>query len=199
MSTSSGLPSEEPEAVLSHIGQAVKALRFAYAMSMEQLAEKSGVSRRVISQLERGTANPSLATIDRIADALGTDFARLLLSPPDTSLVVTRSEDAKTAWRTPRGSHAALLQSTPQTPPSELWEWTLAAGDNYLAEPDPVGSYELFFVLEGTLTIAIAGEAAQTVDPGQTVRLASDREYSYRNDTTSLVRFIRVVQLAAAA
>ncbi|MEN0085578.1 MAG: XRE family transcriptional regulator [Leifsonia sp.] len=184
--------------VLARLGDTVRTLRVGRGLTMEQLSTAAGVSRRVISQLEHGASNPSLSTLDRIAGALGTDFASLMLQPKEDSLSLAAAEDSTLAWTSPNGSSARILQSTQHHPPAEMWRWALAPGDEYVAEPDPPGSHELFLVLEGILTIVIAGEGETRIPADHSARLSSDREYSYRNDEETPLSFIRVVQLANA-
>lgn len=181
---------------LGHLGQEVRRRRKQAGLSVQDLADLAGLSRRMLTQIELGQANPSLVTVDKVARALGTDFAGLTrdtqpdpvsVNPPGTSMGV---------WSSSLGSRAALQVATQHQPAAELWEWSLQPGDRYDAEPDPAGSEELFLVLDGTLTLAVAGHAPVKVARGGSARLASDRQYSYVNDGRRAVRFVRVVQLA---
>lgn len=183
---------------MMQLGETVKTLRLQHGLTVTELADASNVSRRVVSNLEQGTGNPSLSTIDRIAGALDTDFPTLMHPAEKQSLIISSREAATVAWSSPRGSRAVLCQSTPQTPPAELWQWDMVPGDEYVAEPDPDGSYELFLILDGTLTIAIAEEGQKKIAQGQSGRLASNRTYTYRNDERTPLRFVRIVQLAVA-
>lgn len=180
---------------LTHLGDEVRRRRRESGLTVQELAEVAGLSRRMLTQIELGQANPSLTTVDKVARALGTDFASITrhvrpepvsVNPPGTSAGI---------WSSSAGSHAALQVATQKQPPAELWEWTLQPGDGYDAQPDPAGSEELFLVITGTLTIAVEGLAPVIVPAGGSARLASDRRYSYRNEGRGAVRFVRVVQL----
>lgn len=180
---------------LTHLGDEVRRRRRESGLTVQELAEVAGLSRRMLTQIELGQANPSLTTVDKVARALGTDFASITrhvrpepvsVNPPGTSAGI---------WSSSAGSHAALQVATQNQPPAELWEWTLQPGDGYDAQPDPAGSEELFLVITGTLTIAVEGLAPVIVPAGGSARLASDRRYSYRNEGRGAVRFVRVVQL----
>ena len=63
---------------LTEVGSRIRALRAERSMTVQQLADRSQISRRLLTQIELGQANPSLVTITRIARQLGVDFTDLL-------------------------------------------------------------------------------------------------------------------------
>jgi transcriptional regulator with XRE-family HTH domain len=181
---------------LSLLGQRVRVHRTALGWTVQELAERSGVSRRMLTQIELGQANPSLVTVDKVARALGTDFASLTIPVDDAPLAVRPPGTSPRVWESPRGSWAVLHQATRGRPSMELWEWRLERGDRYVAKPDPRGSEELFLVLSGTLVIDVVGEDSATLAPGASASLASDRAYTYANTGEEIVHFVRLVRLA---
>lgn len=182
---------------LAHLGGEVRRRRSAVGLTVQQLADTADLSRRMLTQIELGQANPSLVTVDKIARALGTDFASLTRESSDAPLAVYPPGSAAGVWSSAAGSAASMQVATDLTPAAELWDWTLAPGDRYDARPDPAGSEELFLVIAGALTIDLPGQPAVTLAAGSSARLASDRHYSYVNVGKEVVRFIRVVQLAS--
>ena len=93
--------------------------------TLDELAARSTVSRRLIVQIEHAKANPSLATLLKLAAALGVPLTELLVGragdrPRSPSC---SGRDAMTLWSTPAGRAARLLVSHG---PLELWSWTLA-------------------------------------------------------------------------
>ena len=183
------------QAFLSHLGAEVRRRRRASGMTVQDLADAAELSRRMLTQIELGQANPSLVTVDRVARALGTDFASLTRDARPDPIAVNAPGSAAGVWSSALGSRAALQVATQQQPAAELWDWTLQPGDRYLAEPDPTGSEELFLVLAGTLTIELEDMDPVQVRTGGSARLASDRHYAYANHGRRPVRFVRVVQL----
>lgn len=65
------------------IGKAISKLRLGLGLSQEELAERAGIHRTYVSQLERGIKSPTLAVLMKIAKALGTRSSRLLRSVED--------------------------------------------------------------------------------------------------------------------
>ncbi len=180
---------------IGRVGAQVRRRRKEQALTVQQLADAAGVSRRMLTSIEQGQANPSLVTIDRIARALGTDFASLATDSRAEPVAVHAPGEAAGVWTSPRGSRATLQVATSAQPAAELWEWELAAGDRYEALPDAAGSEELFLVLKGTLTLQVDG-VARPVPAGGSARLSSDRAYSYVNAGRGVCRFVRVVRIA---
>lgn len=148
----------------------------------------------MLTQIELGQANPSLVTVDKIARALNTDFAGVVLASSVIDVLTVQPEGSATVmWISPAGSTALLHVVTAARGGSELWSWRLAPDDRYTAQPDPSGSEELFLVTVGVLTIHVDGLAPTQVPAGVSARLASDRQYTYANDGSELVTFVRVV------
>ena len=115
--------SHDPPAVLRHVAANLRRLRLAQGLSQDGLSAKAGISRRMLVAIESGDSNVSLATLDRLAEALGLRFADLVLDggrPPE-------KRAPEIAWMDTEGrSHAVLLGSLPAQREVELWAWTLA-------------------------------------------------------------------------
>lgn len=176
------------------VGRQIRHQRQQRRWSVQELSDRAGVSRRMLTQIELGQANPSLVTVDHIAHALDTDFVSLAMAPttsaPDTS--GGRVGAGVRVWSSDRGSEAVLLTATESVPRTELWRWRLAPGDTYHAQPDTVGAEELHQVHAGELLITTAGSAL-VVRAGEAGRIRSDQHYTYRNDSDTWTEFTRVV------
>ena len=72
------IPVPDDDAQVAGLGAAVKAARKRLDLSIAELAQTAGVSLGFVSQLERGIGNPSLATISKLAAALGLTVSQLL-------------------------------------------------------------------------------------------------------------------------
>lgn len=184
------------QAFLARIGTRVRELRQARAQTMQQLADRAHISRRLLTQIEHGQANPSLVTITRIARELGTDFTNLLDGATRTPgpVEVFGADEHVLVWSSDKGSTAHLLVSTRDTRAADLWLWRLAPGDTYQGHADPERSQELFYVLEGALTVSTDGIEV-LVPQGSSSRLRSDRAYSYVNAGPGAAVFVRTVAL----
>lgn len=175
--------------VLEHVSGNVRRLRKELGLSQDALATASGVSRRMIVGIEGGDVNVSLATLDRIAEALGVLFPDLVQAPsrPD------RSRIEAVAWvgRDPR-SRATLLASAPARREVELWAWSLEPGERYVSEADAEGWREMVYVTEGELILELPGGEV-CVGAGDFHVFASSQPYGYANRGEVAVRYIRNV------
>jgi transcriptional regulator with XRE-family HTH domain len=176
--------------VLEHVAGNLRRLRQQAGLSQQALAEAAQVSRRMLVSIETGDANVSLNTLDRLAEALGVQFADLLKAQ-DTA---DRSRVDALAWRgADPQSHGVLLSSVAAAHQVELWQWTLMPGERYSSGADPAGWRELLYVIEGRLTVEQAG-TERHVDAGDHLVFASDAgDYAYRNAGTTRLRLIRNV------
>ena len=175
--------------VLQHVSQNVRRLRHAADMSQTALAEKSGVSRRMLVAIEAGEKNVSLTTLDRVAEALDVAFSDLIQAPDARD----PSRINEVAWAgTIPGSKAVLLSKATATREVEQWEWCLQPGEVYPSQADAEGWSEQIFVFEGCLTLML-GNQPQQIGTGEFFMFASNQPHSYRNDGDVAARFVRNV------
>lgn len=176
--------------VTSHIAARVRAGRAQNRWTLDELAARSGVSRRLLVGIEQADANPSLSTLLKLAAALGTSLSALLEEqPPDRLLGVVPQRDAKTLWSTDAGSCARLLVSRG---PLELWTWTLQPGDRRDSEPHRSRSLELLTVDVGKLTLEVGHERAE-VTAHESAWFDPTLPHAYGNHTTTQTTFTLVV------
>ena len=121
------------------IGAKVRAERHAREWTLDQLAEVAGVSRRMIINVEQGTANPSVTTLLRISDALGIGLQALVAVPQTKSVKVVRSGEGAALWTGSGGGRGVLLAGTAPPDILELWDWTLGPGTGTTARPTSGG------------------------------------------------------------
>ena len=182
------------EGLAEAIGAKIRAQRQSRSWTLDQLAERAGVSRRILVTIEQGSSNPSIATLLRISDALGIGLPALVAGPdPAAASVVTRAADRRALWSSPAGGLAVLAAGTSPPHVVELWDWTLGPGDDYRSEPHSRGTRELLTVLEGVVVVSAAGRDYQ-LGTGDAVRFRGDLAHGYRNpDTHSPARFALTV------
>lgn len=170
------------------IGAKVRAERQSRAWTLDQLAEHSGVSRRMLINVEQGTANPSVTTLLRLSDALGIGLQALVAVPQSKPVKVIRAGEAPALWTGENGGRGVLLAGT--TPPDilELWDWTLAPGDRHDSEAHVRGTKEILQVREGTITVTV-GEHVEVLEVDDAISFASDVPHSYANEGSDPARF----------
>jgi transcriptional regulator with XRE-family HTH domain len=179
-------------ALFQAVGGRVRAFRLDRHLTLDDLSQRSGVSRRMITMLEAGETNASLGTLDKLARALNCPFADLVVGRPVAPLVPERTEAQEPVWEDAQGSSARLLVARSMVATTELWLWKLAAGARYEAEADPAGSEEILLVRSGHLVVE-AGDRELSLAAGDYLRLPSDAPYAYRNPARRSVQFLRVI------
>lgn len=174
--------------VLQHVARNLLRLRKEAGLSQAALAAASGISRRMIVSLEAGERNVSLASLDRLAEALGTTFVALVSDPGASPARIEA-----VAWRGEGpASEAVLLGTAPARREAQLWLWTLDVGDRYVAEPDPPGWHEGVFVVGGCLRLELAGEVRVVATGGFSI-YGTAQPYAYANAGEGILRFVRMV------
>ena len=144
--------------------------------------------------LEAGETNASIGTLDKLARALGLDFATLAAVRPVPSLVPETIRAVAPIWEDGAGSTAHLLDSRSGARVVEFWRWELVGGARYDAEADPPGSEELLLVHTGRLVVEVGG-GRHVLMAGDHLRLPTDAPYAYVNPGRRVVRFERVLAL----
>lgn len=182
------LPTQD--GVVADIASRVRAERMRRRWSLDELAKRSAVSRRLLVQIEHAEANPSLTTLLKLAAALGTTLTDLLAGDPKARPVgLVSEEDARTLWSTPAGSSARLRVGHG---PLELWSWTLVAGDRRAGEPHRRGSLELLAVESGTVALEVGDDQVE-ISAGDSGWFDATWPHAYANPGPAVASFILVV------
>src|SRR5215467_11012879 len=155
------------------IGGRVRQGRGSRGWTLDQLAERSGVSRRMLVSIEQGSANPSIATLLLISDALGIGLPALVEMDHPPGLRVTRAGTAPVLWRGKRGGRAVLVAGTEPPDVTELCDWTLGPGESHSSPAHAAGTRELLLVLDGRIELRV-GQHAETLATGDSASFAGD-------------------------
>src|SRR5213082_3237287 len=111
------------------VGRRVKLLREGMNLSLRDLAERSGVSAPMLSQVERGETSPTLAVAAKIADGLELRLSQLLRLDEDGAVTVTRAGNGRPAGGDTRAGHRYEVLTAPLPGQrAELSRHVLAAG-----------------------------------------------------------------------
>lgn len=182
--------STEREQVVASIAKRVHDERTGRAWTFDELAARSGVSRRLLVQIEQVEANPSLATLLKLAAALGVTLTDLLQQDPESARFgVVAREDAVKLWTTPKGGAARLLVSHG---PIELWSWNLRPGDRRDSEAHRPGSLELLTVATGTVRLDV-GDRHFEISARDSAWFDAAHPHAYSNPARAIATFTLVV------
>ena len=178
------------------VGSRVRALREAMDLSLRDLAERSGVSAQMLSQVERGETSPTLAVAARIAAGLELTLSQLLRLDEGDGVVVVRSGERLRGGAGRRGHGYEVV--TPPLPGqrAEVAFHTLAPGAATGGPGDPPmhepGSRETAVALAGALRLICDG-AAHDLGEGDAVTFDADLPHHFENPGQDRTRFLAVV------
>jgi transcriptional regulator with XRE-family HTH domain len=176
------------------VGARVKRLREAMDLSLRDLAERSGVSAPMLSQVERGDTSPTLAVAQKIAAGLDLTLSQLLRLDEDRHVVVVRAGEGRTRRR--RGHRVEEL--TPPLPGqrADVSAHTLAPGSATGGPDDPPlhepGSRETAVVLDGEVELFIDGQRHQLA-AGDSVTFDADLSHHFENNGSAETRLMAIV------
>jgi transcriptional regulator with XRE-family HTH domain len=169
--------------MLSALGAQVRTLRKQRGFTLERFSELSGLSTGLVSQVERGMANPSFATLAQLAHGLGISVARLLhVSDGSRSPVVRRAERRRIDGHGVGVASDAvyeLLTSDLQGALEVLWLETMPGHDTS-ATPFTHNGEEAGVVLTGSLDVYLDG-VPHHLEAGDSIQYSSTLSHWYRN------------------
>jgi transcriptional regulator with XRE-family HTH domain len=184
----------DPGAPSTTAGSRIKALRDAMGLSLRDLAERSGVSAPMLSQVERGETSPTLAVAEKIATGLDLTLSQLLRLDEGQHVAVSRAGERR---RLERGGHR-FEELTPPLPGqrADVSLHTLEPGATTGGREDPPmhepGSRETAVVLNGHLALFVEG-ARHDLGSGDSVTFDADLPHHFENDGEDPTRFIAVI------
>jgi XRE family transcriptional regulator, regulator of sulfur utilization len=162
------------------LGRRVRDERGGRGLSLNDLAAKAGVSRSMLSAVERGGKAPTVLILDRIATGLDTSIARLLGEERAGRVVVLRHDEQEVA-RDRSGWERRILSPVLPGVEFELMRTTIGAGvDAGVFAAHAAGSREYLAVERGTLRLTIDG-AAHTLRAGDAIYYAGDCLHGFEN------------------
>jgi XRE family transcriptional regulator, regulator of sulfur utilization len=178
------------------IGARVKALRESAGLSLRDLAERSGVSAPMLSQVERGETSPTLTVAVRIASGLDLRLSQLLRLDEGGAVTIVRAAERQRGGNKRRGHSFEVLTSSQPGQRAELSRHTLAPGGATGAEDDPPmhepGSRETALLEAGSLVLVCDGRRYQLAE-GDCVTFDADLPHHFENPTDAEAAFLAVV------
>jgi XRE family transcriptional regulator, regulator of sulfur utilization len=183
------------------LGQALQSLRKSKSLTLDKLAQKSGVSKSMLSQIERGQTNPTFATLWSLTHALGVEISDVLEqseSTQNTPILIEHLEAHFTPTiQSPDGKCMLKILSPVSTVANLEWyEMRLQAKGCLQSGAHSNGTVEHLSVLKGELSIT-SGETIIPIKEGETARYRADFPHSITN--TSLEETLAILIVATSA
>jgi transcriptional regulator with XRE-family HTH domain len=175
-------PCAETDALAEKLGQTIQRLRTADKMSLGDLSESSGVAKSMISQIEKNEANPSLATLSRLSQALGTSVQAMVSSGSNGSALVQKTgiQDTPLLKSEDGLCELRIIGSIDTVQWVQWYDFRAQAGGVLESSPHPEGSVENLTILTGEVEVEVEGER-WTAKTGETLRYKADRPHRITN------------------
>ena len=178
----------------TRIGRRVHQLREALGLSLDALAERSGVSRSNISLIERGRSSPTAVVLDKLSAALGATVASLF-EPAEATLATEPSPLARVAeqpvWTDPGSGYVRRNVSPPARSPIQLVDVIFPPGQRiaYDATPRENDTWQQVWMIDGAMELTV-GRTVWRLETGDTLAMQLDQPLVYRNPTRSAARYL---------
>ena len=164
------------EDVASRLGENVRSLREARGLTQAKIAQLAGVPRPTWATLESGAANPTLAVMMKVANALQVRLEELI-GPPRVAAQHYRAAELKVRNR----GKVEIRRLLPETLPGlEIERMTLPPGAMFTGVPHTPGTREYLTCERGELDLSVSGEAFH-LEAGDVVVFRGDQRHGYRN------------------
>lgn len=160
------------------VAENLRKLRETRGLSLDQLAELTGVSKSMLRQIETGKSSPTIATIWKIANGLRISFTALLRKPEVQAEVKSFRHGEPLTGESTGCRLFPLIPFDPHLS-FETYYFELDPGAVFLGEPHEGNIHEYVFVLRGVLRISIE-EKIFTINPEEFLRFHANHHHSYR-------------------
>lgn len=166
---------------LSHnVSENLKRLRQSKGMSLDQVAEQTGVSKSMLAQIEKGTANPSLGVLGKITSGLRIEFQTLIEAPRVDFCLVKLEEMIPT--KELEGQYKVFTCFPFEDSQSvEIYRIDVEPGGVYTSGSHGERTREYITVIDGALTIE-CHDHSQKVEKSQVYKFETDQPHIYRNE-----------------
>lgn len=178
------------------IAARVRMLRTASRLSLEALAAKCGVSRSMLSLIERGESSPTAVVLEKIAGGLGVPLASLFDDPAALPSPLSRASD-RTPWRDPQSGYVRRNISPANFPsPIRIVEVELPAGARIAYETGARDSpvHQQIWVRQGSIEVSV-GTVVYRLEPDDCLAMQLDAPTAFRNRTRKPARYVVVLSL----
>ena len=169
---------EKSDAILQALPQRLKDARKAKGLSLDAISNLSGVSRSMVSQIERGESSPTIATLWNLTRALNVDFAGLMdQSRGGDRIDVLAASEVPTIDNMGQGCRIAILSPPEEAGGHEVYDISFQDGGFLKSQPHARGAREQLTVLEGQVQVT-SGSAIAELSIGDTARYAADIDHA---------------------
>lgn len=181
----------KPDQIHIKIGRNLQSIRKARSLSLDQVAELTGVSKAMIGQIERGDSNPTISILWKIVNGLHLSFTSLL-DDEVADVNIVRLQDV-----VPFQAEEGLYRSFPIVPFDhrkgfEIYTVQMEPGCIHHSDPHNKGVEEYIIMTKGTLALTIQQETYR-LNEGETIHFTADTAHTYHNDSNEMTVYQAII------
>ncbi|MCM3273301.1 helix-turn-helix domain-containing protein [Paenibacillus elgii] len=168
-------------AIHLRIGHNLQRVRKQRQLSLDKVADLTGVSKGMLHQIERGDTQPTVTTVWKIATGLNISFSSLIKEDESAISIVKRKDAPDITGDNGNCLVYLLFPFNPQTQ-IEMFTIVLKPKGSYVSTPHNEGVQEYITVISGEFKISIRDDT-YTLLAGEAIRFTGNVSHKYRNDT----------------
>ncbi|WP_025027738.1 helix-turn-helix domain-containing protein [Caldalkalibacillus mannanilyticus] len=179
------------DTINENIAKKLKHIRKTQGLSLDKVAELTGVSKAMLGQIERGVSNPTVSILWKIAKGLKVSFSSFVEEEkPDVTMVHFSSISPITE----SNGHFKVYPIFPfkEDKKFEIYTICLDTNSEYVSEAHTSGVEEYIMVTEGILELRIDTET-YTISEGDSIHFRADKPHTYRNKSSKTLRFQNLI------
>ncbi|WP_127585491.1 helix-turn-helix domain-containing protein [Paenibacillus koleovorans] len=181
----------EHEQIHKKIGRSLQAIRKARSLSLDQVADLTGVSKAMLGQIERGDSNPTISILWKIVNGLHISFTSLI--EEDTPQVnLFRFKDVEPFEEEDGQYRAFLMVPFDQKRQFEIYTVEMEEGCSHTSEPHNEGVEEYILMTQGELEVTFHQETYVLSD-GDAIHFSADQPHTYRNLAKSKTMYHTII------
>jgi transcriptional regulator with XRE-family HTH domain len=180
----------------TRLGDRIRGARLSQNLSLDGLAERSGVSRAMISKIERAESSPTAALLGRLCAGLGISLASLFEKEAQRGAPLSRAAE-QPVWRDPATGYLRRDVAPRGTgSPIEIVDVTFPPGARVTFDRPWTsrGSDQHVWLFEGRLELTV-GDTTHVLEAGDCLHMRLDRTITYHNPTDRPIRYAVVLML----
>lgn len=177
--------------ITERLAARVRDLRVTRGFTLETLAEKSGVSRSMISLIERAESTPTAVVLERLATGLDVPLASLFDEPAPRPDPISR-RPAQLEWRDPASGYIRRnVSPSGVSSPIQIVEVEFPPGAR-VAFDSGTRAQQQVWVLDGSIEIRVGSEC-YALNAGDCVAFVPDRPTAFSNPTAQPARYAVII------
>lgn len=183
------------EHIHKKVGKNLQSIRKTRGLSLDQVAELTGVSKAMLGQIERGDSNPTISVLWKIVNGLRISFTSLI-EEDEPKISVIEADQLEPFLEQDGNYRVYPMFPFDQRKGFEIYSVQMNPGCSHTSEPHNEGVEEFIIVTKGLLHIEINGEM-YSIKAGNAIHFPADQPHSYHNQLDEIISYTTLIHYPA--